>query len=214
LAFADIALALSAEAFAVSWALALATDAGIADGAGPPASVAPVSAAFLVSELVSDDFSVPDLPCASRFECLELCLVEFADVAVSDFDAAVALLALAALAGNGAAKHANSPVARINAEQPLALIFMCNLPICPPPMRNETPLHVHTGAKKGNLRARRGESWAFFFVADCSGRAAGANWLDRCYDPAARGNLQSQFPGGPPLGAPGVYDHDFVIKSS
>src|ERR1700738_3140584 len=69
-------------------------------------------------------------------------------------------LAASGPACDGPAKHTKSPIASINAERPLALIVIGNLPICQPPKRNENSGRVHSGAEKGNLRAGAGESRA------------------------------------------------------
>ena len=157
-AFADIALAVSAGTSAVSWALALAIVAGITAGVRPLASATPVSAAFLVSGVVWDDFStaLPDLRRASRFECLEFCLV------VSAFEADVALSVPAAVAGNGAAKHTNSPVARINAERPLALISMWPSPHFCPPQPGMRPRGMSTPGQKKGIFAPEGAKAGHF----------------------------------------------------
>ena len=92
LAFADIALALSAGASAeASCALALATDGGIV--VERPVSSSAISVAFLPVE----DFSaaLPDFRCAYFFQWREPCLVYFfvaagAPAAVSDFALAAA----------------------------------------------------------------------------------------------------------------------------
>ena len=157
LAFADIALALSAGASAdVNCALALATEAGIAAGVSPAASA---TSAFLVSS----DFEATwlDLRCADRFQCRELCLMALPAVAPSDFKIVAVLSALAAIVGDGPAKHTNSPVAKINAERPLALIVMWQSPHLPAPESEMSPRCVSTaGQKKGIFgldRAKAGQ---------------------------------------------------------
>jgi hypothetical protein len=55
------------------------------------------------------------------------------DVALSDFDVAVARSVLAAVTGDRLAKHTKSPVAKINAERPLALTIMWQSPHLPAP---------------------------------------------------------------------------------
>src|ERR1700682_5120312 len=82
-----------------------------------------------------------------------------APAALSGFELTAALSA-SAPACDGPAKHTKSPVASINAERPLALIVIGNLPICQPPKRNETLRRVRSGAERGNLRASPGESRA------------------------------------------------------
>ena len=126
-----------------------------------------------------------------------------------DFDAAAALSPLAAATCDGPAKHTKSPAATIKAERPLALTFIGNLPICPPPKRKETPRRVRSGAKKGNLRARPGESravrlrWptlrAFFARDSAEDRCGGCQCeRDRCYEPAGRGIGYRRFPDAGP----------------
>jgi hypothetical protein len=170
LAFADIALALSAGASAdVNCALALATEAGIAAGVLPAASA---TSAFLVSS----DFEGA-LRCADRFQCRVLGLTALPAVAPSGFKIVAALSALAAIVGDGAAKHTNSPVASINAERPLALIFMWQSPHLPVPEGEMRPRCVSTaGQKKGifgldrakaGQRRRTVERFPAHFLSDC-----------------------------------------------
>src|SRR6266404_5631822 len=82
-----------------------------------------------------------------------------APAALSGFEL-TAVLSVPGSACDGPAKHTKNPVASINAERPLALIVIGNLPICQPPKRNETSRRVRSGAERGNLRASPGESRA------------------------------------------------------
>jgi hypothetical protein len=79
----------------------------------------------------------------------------------SDFALAAALSVLAA-ACDGPAKHTKTPVASINAERPLALIFIWKSPLCQPPKAQSDP-----GAcpQRGKKRESSG----------CSGRKQGSN---------------------------------------
>ena len=66
-----------------------------------------------------------------------------------------------AAARDGPAKHTKTPLRRINAERPLALIFIWQSPHLPAPESEMRPSRrVRSGAKKGNLRAVPGESRA------------------------------------------------------
>jgi hypothetical protein len=56
-----------------------------------------------------------------------------APAAVSGFELAVVLSALAGAACDDPAKHTKSPAASINAQRPLALIVIGNLPFLPVP---------------------------------------------------------------------------------
>jgi hypothetical protein len=155
---ADIALALSGEASAdVNSALAFATEAGI--GAGVSLAVSATSSVFLVSS----DFAatLADLCDADRFQCRDACLADLAAVALSDFTIVAVLSALAAIVGDGPAKHTNNPVASINAERPLALIIMWQSPHFARPQSEMRPCRVSTaGRKKGIFgldRAKAGQ---------------------------------------------------------
>jgi hypothetical protein len=115
-----------------------------------------------VTFLVSVDVAATllDLRVAYRCACRELCLVDLPAVALSDFDAAV-VSEPAAIAGNGAARHTNIPVAMINAERPLALIFIWQSPHLP--ARSEMrPRCVSTpGQKKGIFGLQRAKAGHF-----------------------------------------------------
>jgi hypothetical protein len=153
-----MALALSPDGSAEAiCALALATDAGIADTLGSAASF---STAFLVS-LLSEDFepAFAYLRWAIRFPLREDCLP---DVAISDFDAAAgSLLAPAALDGDCPANHTNSPAVSIKAERPLALIVIWQSPHLPAPIRAKRPRRVSRARQKkgifGQLPAKAGQ---------------------------------------------------------
>src|SRR5882724_13066243 len=117
--------------------------------------------------------------------------------ALSGFELAAASSAPVA-AGDGPARHTKSPVASINAERPLALIVIGNLPICPPPKRNEPPRVSATGQKKGifaRVRAKAGQRhctrWAFETVRSRNLfgiNAPGVSRAERCYEPAGGGS--------------------------
>src|SRR5947208_3249573 len=119
-----------------SRALALATQDGIAgDVCELSLSLSATSVASLF--LAVSDFTVTfaDLRSAWLFQWREPCLADFFDptngpAASSDFALSAALSALAA-ACDGPAKHTKSPVARINAERALALIFIWKSPHLP-----------------------------------------------------------------------------------
>src|SRR3954469_19153098 len=89
------------------------------------------------------------------------CRTDFPDVAVSDFEVAAARSVLAAVAGDGPAKHTNSPVATINAERPLALTIMWQSPHLPVPTSEMRPRAMsRAGQKKGIFgqdRAKAGQ---------------------------------------------------------
>jgi hypothetical protein len=84
-----------------------------------------------------------------------------ADATVSGATLAVASSAVS-VACDGAEKHTNKAVASINAERPLALIFIFgDLPIpLVPKNRNEPDGVSVAGQKKGNLWAAGGKNWA------------------------------------------------------
>ena len=184
----------------------------------PEASATSFSADFLGSRRIS---TPPCRICARSVSSdARSVLTDLPDVALSDFEVAAALSLLAATTGDGPAKHTKSPVATINAERPLALMIIGNLPICPPPKRNETPPRVHSAAEKGNLRARPGESRA----ACCAPMAprfaprmpvewrAGASERDRCYEPAGAGTgCPDSRTQDARTGDAEAIDHDFVI---
>jgi hypothetical protein len=76
----------------------------------------------------------------------------------SDFEPATALSAAVA-ACDGPAKHTKSPVATINAERPLALIVIGNLPMCQPPDGGKKPRGVSAaGQKKGIFGLHRAKA--------------------------------------------------------
>jgi hypothetical protein len=76
----------------------------------------------------------------------------------SDFPLAAALSALAA-ACDGPAKQTKITVASINAERPLALIFIANLPILPAPKSAMSPWGVSAaGQKKGIFGLQRAKA--------------------------------------------------------
>jgi hypothetical protein len=166
----------------VSSALALATVAGMPADVTLPAPLA----AFLLSDLSAVLSAVlEDWWRAWRWPCRELCCADLSVEALSDFAAAGS--EPAARAGNGPAKHTQnpvSPVATIKAKRPLALIFILMIsPFRPSRTRNEPPLRVHTGAKKGNLRALEGKSWAISSRWIVGSSCTDACRTDRCYEP-------------------------------
>src|SRR3954469_3895165 len=89
------------------------------------------------------------------------CRTDFPDVAVSDFEVAAARSVLAAVAGDGPAKHTKSPVATIKAERPLALTIMWQSPHLPVPTSEMRPCLVSTAGQKkgifGQDRAKTGQ---------------------------------------------------------
>ncbi|WP_298367375.1 hypothetical protein [uncultured Bradyrhizobium sp.] len=138
--------------------------------------------AFLLSDLSA---VLEDWWRAWRRPCRELWSADLSVEALSDFVAAGS--EPAACAGNGPARHtqnAVSPVATIKAKRPLALIFILMIsPFRPSRTRNETPRRVYTGAKKGNLRASEGKSWAISSRWIVDGSSTDACRTDRCYEP-------------------------------
>ncbi|WP_229197448.1 hypothetical protein [Bradyrhizobium acaciae] len=163
--------------------MAFATVAGMPAAVTLPASL---PAAFLLSDFSAVLSAVLD-ECwrAWRRPCRELCRADLSVVALSDFAADESVPA--ACAGNGAVRPTRSPVspvATIKAKRPLALIFILMIsPFRPSQTRNETPVRVHTGAKKGNLRASGGESWAISSQSVVDGSSPDACRTDRCYEP-------------------------------
>src|ERR1700694_280085 len=221
LARVDIALALLASVSAEAiCALALATDGGITDDLSPSSPVA----ILLATEDVGATSA--DLRCAWLLQWSEPCLTcLWSAEARSDFEPPAAFSVLAAACG-GPAKHTKSPDTNINAERPLALIVIGNLPIASPRGRNEPIGRVHSGAEKGNLLATRGENGApaphrtsgpgrfggVIFLKPCDGCQAkpinvmslpGRNRLS-CFPDARRGDPDRSE----------VSDHDFVIEVS
>jgi hypothetical protein len=129
---------------------------------------------------------------------------------VSDFKIVAVLSALAAIVGDGPAKHTNSPVASINAERPLALIIIWQSPHLPAPESEMSPRCVSTAGQKkgifGQDRAKAGQrrrtvgrfpphflsDFSFAFPGSFPRRfpeaeAAGAGRRNRCYEPARMG---------------------------
>src|SRR3981189_1013971 len=99
------------------------------------------------------------------------------------------------MTGEGPAKYTKSPVAKINAERPLALIIMWQSPHFARPQSEMRPRAVSTAgqkkgifgqeqAKAGQQRCARRMIPAVFPVADW---LAGASWRDRWYEPARHG---------------------------
>ena len=135
-----------------------------------------------------------------------------------------AVASLPAAAGDGPAKHTQSPAASINAERPLPLIFIWQSPHLPVPGRNETSPRVHSAAKKGNLRANPPKAGQPHVPAPGISRsplheipeknAAGASRADQCYQPAS-----AKFEAAIPEGTRRLhrtlrFDHDSVIEAS
>src|SRR5260370_30813613 len=143
----------SAEA---SRALALATQSGIAGDVHELSLF--LSGTSVASVLSAPDLAtttLPDLRSAWLFQWREPCLADFFDATgapavSSDFALAAALSALAA-ACDGPAKHTKSPVARINAERPLALIFISQSPHLPAPKGAMRPLRVSAARPKKGI---------------------------------------------------------------
>src|SRR5882724_1940302 len=136
LARVDMALALPSGVSAdASFALALATDGGIALETPPSSAAASVASAFPAR----DDFSatLPELRCACLFKWREPCLAYFLtatnssaprpDSVLADFESVTALSSAPAATGDGPAKHAKSPVASINTGRALVLMVIYNL---------------------------------------------------------------------------------------
>ncbi|MDP1585942.1 MAG: hypothetical protein Q8M18_21205 [Bradyrhizobium sp.] len=137
MAFADIALALPAGTSEFSRALALATDGGIVVEPLPLTSATSVSSGSSVAFLSAEDFSaaLPDFRCACFFEwrgLVYLLSAIGAPAVFSDFEVAIAVSSPGS-ACDGPAKHIKSPVARINAERPLALMIIWQSPHLPSP---------------------------------------------------------------------------------
>lgn len=166
LARAVIALALlsgvSADAIL---ALALAIDEesveGTADAELPLSSDVVVLAATAL--LSADDFcaSLLDLRCEIflRWRAPGLAYLLSAKGAVPDDVEFAAVSSVAAC--DGPARHIHNPVARINAERPLALMIILAIsPFASSRKRNETPRRGQSAAKKGNLRTTPGETGA------------------------------------------------------
>jgi RNA polymerase sigma-70 factor (ECF subfamily) len=149
-------------------------------------------------------------------------------VALSEVDVATALSLLAATAGDSPAKHAKSPVAKINAERPLALTIMWESPHLPRlQQRHETSPRVHSGAEKGNLQATAGKSRAApshrakrsLPIAGCGlSPGEGLRVRARAIDGMSLRDTGTGCPDsrGGSLGQPtsGDLDHDFVIQIS
>src|SRR5947208_9475484 len=144
--------------------LALATQDGIAgDVCELSLSLSATSVASLF--LAVSDFTVTfaDLRSAWLFQWREPCLADFFDppngpAASSDFALSAALSALAA-ACDGPAKHTKSPVARINAERALALIFIWKSPHLPALKGAMRPWGVSAaGQKKGIFGLQRAKA--------------------------------------------------------
>ncbi|MHC2513970.1 hypothetical protein ACVII1_009208 [Bradyrhizobium elkanii] len=154
MAFTGVAAALSSPE--VSSALALATVAGMPAEVTLPASL-PV--AFLLSDLSA---VLEDWRRAWRRPCRGLCCADLSVVALSDFDADVS--EPAACAGSGPRETYEKPCQSCRNHQCQAPagfdLHFDDLPMSPAQGRKETPLRVHTGAEKGNLRASGGKSWA------------------------------------------------------
>src|SRR5260370_15086586 len=125
-----------------SRAFALATQGGIAAELSPSLSATSVASVLSAPDLATT--TLLELRSAWLFQSGEPCLADFfgatgAPTVSSDFVLAAALSALVA-ACDGPAKHTNSPVASINAECPLASIFIWQSP--------------HLPALKGAMRSR------------------------------------------------------------
>src|SRR5258708_22744471 len=151
----------SAEA---SRALALATQAGIAgDGHELSLFLSGTSVASVLSAPDLATTTLPDLRSAWLFQWREPCLADFfgatgAPTVSSDFVLAAALSALVA-ACDGPAKHTKSPVASINAECPLASIFIWQSPHLPAPKGAMRPRGVAAaGQKKGIFGLQRAKA--------------------------------------------------------
>src|SRR6202051_1539394 len=166
------AASLVGESEAANSALALATDGGMSDDAGggvddlsASAAATSLARAFL-SSLSSVDFSATMLDrwCASLLQVREPCLVYLLSAIGAPAVELAVVASLPAAAGDGPAKHTQSPATSINAERPLPLIFIRQSPHLPVPRRNETSPRGHSAAKKGNLRASPGKSGA---IASC-----------------------------------------------
>jgi hypothetical protein len=120
-------------------------------------------------------------------------LLSATGAALSGFVLAV-VVSVPTAACEGPARHTKIPVASINAERPVALIIIWQSPHLPVPKRNETLTRVHSGAKKGNLRASPGEKGATASRRTSRLRSrlpeivaeiwAGASQTDRCYEPS------------------------------
>ena len=184
----------------VNWALALATDGGIADERSPSSAV---SAVLLPAEAFSA--TLPAFRCAYFFEwfaCPANLWSATGVPAVSDCAAAV--VSSAAAACDGPAKHTKSPAARINAERPLALLIMRNLPNLPAPGAERRPRRVSAARQKKGIfglhRAKAGQSPAassgsFGRVSPAAIEPPGASGTDRCYEPQPEaGQRRLRFP--------------------
>ena len=117
---------------------------------------------IVVGFLLSEDFARPCRICGARsvFQWCEPCLAICRAPCAPDFDLAAAVLSAPAPASDGPAKHTNSPAARINAERPLALIFIWQSPHLPAP-GEKRPCGVSAAGQKkgifGRHRAKTGQ---------------------------------------------------------
>jgi hypothetical protein len=166
LARTDIARAASlvGESEAASWALALATDAGISDVVGVDDLSASSAAAAFLSSLSSVDLSATllDLWCAYLRQWRELCLVYLLSAIGAPAVELAAVASVPAAACEGPAKHTQSPAASINAERPLPLIFILAISPFASPKSEMRPHGVSTARQKkgifGRVRAKAGQS--------------------------------------------------------